>query len=135
MLNTHGLLQPDSFADVIATVVVFAASRWHHNSSFYDAYWSVLPPYLAVYWVIASGGDIREQFTHCIDIAPTVLEAAGIPEPTSVDGIPQEPMDGTSFVHTFADPGGEERHTVQYFESFGNRAIYKDGWWACARRT
>ena len=77
--------------------------------------------------------QMRGQFTYCIDIAPTVLEAVGLPEPTSVDGIEQEPMDGTSFLHTFDDPAAEERHTVQYFEMFGSRAIYKDGWWACTR--
>jgi arylsulfatase A-like enzyme len=76
---------------------------------------------------------VRSQFTHCIDIAPTVLEAAGIPEPTSVDGIAQEPMDGTSFLYTFEDADADERHTVQYSEAFGSRAIYQDGWWACAR--
>uniref|UniRef100_UPI00389AE714 arylsulfatase n=1 Tax=Mycobacterium sp. HUMS_1102779 TaxID=3383487 RepID=UPI00389AE714 len=76
---------------------------------------------------------VRSQFAHCIDIAPTVLEAIGLPEPTHVDGIEQEPMDGTSFVHTFDDAAAEERHTVQYFENFGSRAIYQDGWWACAR--
>jgi arylsulfatase A-like enzyme/uncharacterized membrane protein len=75
----------------------------------------------------------RPQFTHCIDIAPTVLEAIGLPEPTSVDGIEQEHMDGTSFLHTFDDAASEEHHPVQYFEMFGSRAIYKDGWWACAR--
>jgi arylsulfatase A-like enzyme/uncharacterized membrane protein len=77
--------------------------------------------------------DMRTQFTHCIDIAPTVLEAAGIPEPTHVDGIEQEPMDGTSFLYTLNDPNAEERHTVQYFEFAGARAIYQDGWWACAK--
>ncbi|BBX74642.1 arylsulfatase [Mycobacterium shinjukuense] len=82
---------------------------------------------------IRPDGAVRSQFTHCIDIAPTVLEAIGLPEPTSVDGFEQEPMDGTSFVHTFDDPAAEERHTVQYFENFGSRAIYRDGWWACAR--
>jgi len=76
---------------------------------------------------------IRTQFTHCIDIAPTVLEAVGLPAPTTVDGIDQEPMDGTSFLHTFDDPAAAERHTVQYFEMFGSRAIYRDGWWACTR--
>lgn len=76
---------------------------------------------------------VRDQFTHCIDIAPTVLEAIGLPEPASVDGIEQEPMDGTSFIHTFDAATAEERHTMQYFENFGSRAIYKDGWWACAR--
>jgi arylsulfatase A-like enzyme/uncharacterized membrane protein len=82
---------------------------------------------------IKASGDMRSQFTHCIDIGPTILEAAGIPEPKVVDGIEQQPMDGTSFLYTFDDPGAEERHTVQYFEVIGSRAIYKDGWWACAR--
>ena len=82
---------------------------------------------------IEAGGDLRSQFTHCIDIGPTILEAAGIPEPKVVDGIEREPMDGTSFLYTFDDPAAEERHTVQYFEVIGSRAIYKDGWWACAR--
>jgi arylsulfatase len=76
---------------------------------------------------------LRSQFTHVIDVGPTILEAAGIPEAKSVDGIDQEPMDGTSFLHTFDDADAEERHTVQYFESMGCRAIYQDGWWACAR--
>ena len=82
---------------------------------------------------IEASGDLRSQFTHCIDIGPTILEAAGIPEPKVVDGIEQEPMDGTSFLYTFDDANAEERHTVQYFEVIGSRAIYKDGWWACAR--
>jgi arylsulfatase len=82
---------------------------------------------------IRGGGDLRAQFTHCIDIAPTVLEAIGIPEPTTVDGIDQEPMDGTSFLYTFADADAAERHAVQYFEVLGSRAMYKDGWWACTR--
>lgn len=82
---------------------------------------------------IPGGGKLRSQFTHVIDVGPTILEAVGLPQAKSVDGIEQEPMDGTSFVHTFDDAAAEERHTVQYFESMGSRAIYKDGWWACAR--
>jgi arylsulfatase A-like enzyme/uncharacterized membrane protein len=82
---------------------------------------------------IKASHDIRTQFTHCIDIGPTILEAVGVPEPTTVDGIGQEPMDGTSFAYTFADANAAERHTVQYFEMFGSRAMYKDGWWACTR--
>jgi arylsulfatase len=76
---------------------------------------------------------MRAQFTHCIDVAPTILELVGIPEPTVVDGIDQEPMDGTSFAYTIEDADAAERHTVQYFEMYGSRAIYQDGWWACAR--
>jgi len=77
--------------------------------------------------------NIRTQFTHVIDVGPTILELVGIPEPKQVDGIEQQPMDGTSFAYTLDEPEAEERHTVQYFENYGSRAIYKDGWWACAK--
>lgn len=76
---------------------------------------------------------MRSQFTHVIDVGPTILEAAGIPEPTHVDGIEQEPMDGTSFLFSFDDANAPERHVLQYFEMFGARAMYKDGWWAASR--
>ena len=79
---------------------------------------------------IRDAGGLRSQFTHCIDLGPTILEAAGIPEPKMVDGIAQKPMEGTSFMYSFDDASAAERHTVQYFEIYGNRAIYKDGWWA-----
>ncbi|HYO43847.1 MAG TPA: arylsulfatase [Candidatus Limnocylindrales bacterium] len=82
---------------------------------------------------IPAGGAVRDQFTHCIDVAPTILELVGIPEPKTVDGIDQEPMDGTPFAYSFEDPKAEDRHTIQYFEMYGSRAIYKDGWWAGAR--
>ncbi|MCX2933642.1 arylsulfatase [Mycobacterium sp. CVI_P3] len=75
----------------------------------------------------------RTQFTHCIDIAPTVLDVVGLPMPVSVDGFDQEPMDGTSFGTSLTDGGAAETRTVQYFEMFGSRAIYADGWWACTR--
>ena len=82
---------------------------------------------------IKASREMRTQFTHCIDIAPTILEAVGRPEPETVDGIGQEPMDGVSFAYTFDDPDAAERHTVQYFEIFGARALYSGGWWACTR--
>ncbi len=82
---------------------------------------------------IKDRGGLRSQFTHVIDVAPTILEAIGVPHPSQVDGIDQVPMHGTSFVYTFADAVARERHTQQYFEMFGNRAMYKDGWLACAR--
>ena len=81
---------------------------------------------------IKDAGGLRSQFTHCIDVGPTILEAAGIPEPKVVDGIAQKPMEGTSFLYSFDDANAAERHTVQYFEIYGNRAIYKDGWWAAS---
>ncbi len=65
-----------------------------------------------------------------IDVAPTILEAAGLPEPKVVNGTPQRPMDGVSMVYTFDDPRAKDRHVTQYFEMFGNRAIYHDGWFA-----
>jgi arylsulfatase len=82
---------------------------------------------------IKDKGGLRSQFTHVIDVGPTILEAAGIPQPKFVDGIEQTPMHGTSFVYTFDDATARERHTQQYFEIYGNRAMYKDGWLACSR--
>ena len=82
---------------------------------------------------IKDAGGRRPQLAHCIDLGPTILEAAGIPEAKFVDGIEQEPMHGTSFLYTFEDADAAERHTQQYWETYGNRAMYKDGWWACAK--
>ena len=79
---------------------------------------------------IKAKGEIREQFTHVIDVVPTILEATGIPEPTVVDGIPQIPIQGTSMVYSFDDANAPERHTKQYFEIIGNRGLYEDGWLA-----
>lgn len=80
-------------------------------------------------------GEIRSQFHHVIDVAPTVLEAAGIPEPISVNGIAQRPMDGVSMLYTVNDAKAKDRRTTQYFEMFGNRGIYHDGWVACTRHS
>lgn len=73
---------------------------------------------------------MRTQFSHATDIAPTILEAAGLPEPKVVHGVPQIPIEGTSLVYSFNDANAAERHTIQYFEMFGNRAIYNEGWFA-----
>ncbi|MGE4660081.1 MAG: sulfatase-like hydrolase/transferase, partial [Arenicellales bacterium] len=75
-------------------------------------------------------GELREQFTHVIDIAPTILQATGIPEPEYVNGVKQIPMQGTSIAYSFDHADMAERHTVQYFEVVGNRGIYADGWLA-----
>jgi arylsulfatase A-like enzyme/uncharacterized membrane protein len=82
---------------------------------------------------IERGGALRTQFTHAIDVGPTILDLVGIPQARIVDGIEQQPMDGTSFVYTLDNAEAEEQHTVQYFENYGSRAIYQDGWWACAK--
>src|SRR5438046_4713912 len=80
---------------------------------------------------IKDKGGLRSQFTHCTDIAPTILEAAGLPEPTEVNGVAQMPMHGVSFLSTFDAANAPSRHTQQYFAIFGNRAMYKDGCMAC----
>jgi hypothetical protein len=67
------------------------------------------------------------------DVGPTILDIAGIPQPTHVDGVGQQPMTGVSFAGSLADREAPERHTQQYFENFGNRAMYKDGWWLSMR--
>ena len=87
---------------------------------------------MAVRWPkgIKTKGELRTQFHHVIDVAPTILEAAGLPEPKEVNGVTQRPMDGISMVYSFDDPKAKERHTTQYFEMFGNRAIYHEGWFA-----
>jgi arylsulfatase len=75
-------------------------------------------------------GEIRQQWHHVIDIVPTILEAAELPEPYMVNGTAQKPIEGVSMAYTFDDPDAEDRHRTQYFEIFGNRGIYQDGWTA-----
>ena len=90
---------------------------------------------MVVSWpkTITDKGGLRGQFVHVHDIAPTLLAAAGAPEPRIVDGAAQTPMHGVSFLPTFTDAGAPSRHTQQYFEVLGNRAMYKDGWWLACR--
>ena len=92
---------------------------------------------VVVHWParIKKGGGVRSQFTYITDVAPTVLEAANLPFPGSVNGTTQRPFDGTSMAYTFDDPAAPETHTTQYFEMFGNRGIYHDGWTAAARHS
>ena len=78
---------------------------------------------------VTEAGSQRSQFTHVIDVAPTILDIAGIPHPETVDGIDQEPMHGTTFTASLTDGAAPEHRTQQYFETVGNRAMYKDGWW------
>ena len=84
---------------------------------------------------IIDTGKVRPQFHHAVDVVPTILEAVGIAEPSMVNGVPQKPIEGVSFAYTF--PGDQakspSRRSTQYFEMFGNRALYHDGWIACCR--
>ncbi|MGQ0832105.1 MAG: arylsulfatase [Microthrixaceae bacterium] len=85
---------------------------------------------LIVHWPhgIAARGEVRSQYVHAIDILPTLLEVIGIDMPASVEGVEQRPLDGVSFAYTFDAPDAVERHTTQYYEMFGCRALYHDGW-------
>ncbi len=90
-----------------------------------------------VHWPrgIKAKGEIRTQFHHVIDIAPTVLEAAGLPEPNFVHGIQQKPYEGVSMAYSFDDAQAAERHETQYFEMFVNRGIFHKGWTAVTRHS
>ena len=101
---------------------------------------------MVVHWPkrIKGHGEVRSQWHHVIDVAPTVLEAAGLPQPRVVNGTAQRPMEGTSMAYTWDDPQAADRRLVQYFEILGNRGVYYDGWfagtvhaypWAKARNT
>ena len=88
-----------------------------------------------VHWPrgIQAKGQVRSQFHHVIDVAPTILELDGLPHPVTVDGVQQKPIEGVSMAHSFNDPDAAERHETQYFEMFGNRGIYHKGWTAVTK--
>jgi arylsulfatase A-like enzyme len=88
-----------------------------------------------VHWPkgISAKGEHRWQFHHVIDVAPTVLEAAGLPQPIAVNGVQQMPIEGTSMLYSFNDANAADQHETQYFEMFGNRGIYHRGWTAVTR--
>jgi len=90
-----------------------------------------------VHWPngIQAKGEVRSQFSHVIDVAPTVLEVAGLPQPVVVNSVQQKPLEGVSMVYTFDDAGAAERHETQYFEMFVNRGIYHKGWTAVTRHS
>jgi arylsulfatase A-like enzyme len=90
-----------------------------------------------VHWPsqISARGETRHQFHHVIDLAPTVLEVAGLPEPTFVHGVQQRPLEGVSMTYSFEDADAPDRHETQYFEMFGNRGIYHRGWSAVTRHS
>jgi len=90
-----------------------------------------------VHWPkgIRAKGQIRTQFCHVIDVVPTILEAAQLPHPLSVDGVHQKPLEGVSMAYSFDDAQAPERHDTQYFEMFGNRGIYSKGWTAVTKHS
>ena len=117
------ILYPNGWAFAGATP--FA---WGHQVA---SYGGICQP-MVVHWPkgIKEKGGLRTQWHHMIDIAPTVLEAAGLPEPEVVHGVAQKPIEGVSMLYTFNNAKAKSRHTTQYFEMAGNRGIYQDGWFA-----
>jgi arylsulfatase A-like enzyme len=87
---------------------------------------------MVIHWpkAVKAKGEVRSQWHHVIDVVPTILEAAGLPEPKAVNGITQTPIEGVSMLYTLNDAKARDRHLSQYFEMFGNRAVYHDGWLA-----
>ncbi len=113
---------------------------WAMNSPFQwtkqvASHWGGTRNGTIVHWPegIDEAGGVRSQFTHVIDVAPTILEAAGLPEPAMVNGVQQAPIEGTSMLYAFNAPDLPERHDLQYFEMFGNRGIYHRGWSAVTK--
>jgi len=90
-----------------------------------------------VHWPagIKAKGEVRPQFHHVIDVAPTILEAAGLPAPINVNGVQQRPLEGVSMAYSFDEVDADDRHTTQYFEMFCNRGIYHEGWTAVTRHS
>ena len=100
-----------------------------------DSHWGGTRNGTIVHWPngIKVKGEIRSQFHHLIDVAPTILEAAGLPEPVSVNGVQQHPIEGVSMLYSFNDAKAAEQHETQYFEMFGNRGIHHKGWTAVTK--
>jgi arylsulfatase A-like enzyme len=90
-----------------------------------------------VHWPkgIKGNNETRSQFHHVIDIAPTILEVAGLPPPTIINSIQQAPLEGVSMRYAFDDAKAAERHETQYFEMFCNRGVYHKGWTAVTRHS
>jgi arylsulfatase len=138
---------PEQFADVLRHI-----DRWGDPTTYphYAVGWAIAgnTPFawakqvassyggtrngMVVHWPkgIKGKGELRTQWHHVVDIAPTVLEAAGLPFPKVVNGTKQKPFEGVSLAYTFNNAKAKDRHLTQYFEIVGNRAIYHDGWLA-----
>jgi arylsulfatase A-like enzyme len=124
---------PNSFSHFAAGWAVATDAPFEWTKQIAGSYGGTQNP-LVISWParIKAKGEIRSQWSHVTDIAPTVLEAAGLPQPRMVNGVVQAPMDGFSLVYSFDSANAKSHHNTQYFEILGNRGIYHDGWMAGA---
>jgi arylsulfatase len=150
LMALNGLPQElDDFAarlDEVGSITAFnhypVGWAWAMNTPFQytkqvASHWGGTRNATAVSWPkgFKAKGEIRSQWHHVIDIVPTILEAANLPEPYMVNGIAQKPIEGYSMNYTFDDPDAESPHVTQYFEIFGNRGLYHEGWTAVTRHS
>ena len=122
---------PNSYPHYAAGWAVAGDTPFTWTKQIAGSYGGIRNP-LVVHWPkgIAAKGEVRSQWHHVIDIAPTILEAAGLPEPKIVNGTPQTPIQGVSMAYTFGNAKAASTRKTQYFEMFGNRGIYDNGWLA-----
>ena len=122
---------PDSFPHMAAGWAVATDSPFMYTKQVASDYGGTRNG-MVLHWPngFKSRGEIRSQWHHVNDVAPTILEAANLPTPKVINGVEQRPMDGVSMLYCLDDADAEDRHKTQYFEMFGNRAIYHDGWLA-----
>ncbi len=131
LANYDDLGGPNTFGHYAAGWAIAGVTPFSFPKQVASDYGGTTNP-VVIHWPngIKSKDQLRTQFSHVIDVAPTVLEATGIPMPKYVNGIKQIPMEGKSLVYSFENPKAKETHKTQYFEMFGNRGIYNDGWFA-----
>lgn len=134
MERIHKLGGPDSY-NHFAVGWALAMNTPYQWTKQVASHWGGTRNGTIVHWPkrIEAKGELRTQFTHVIDVAPTILEAAGIPQPIAVDGIQQDPIEGKSMLASFTDASAPEHRETQYFEVMGNRGIYHKGWCAVTK--
>ncbi|HEV2840355.1 MAG TPA: sulfatase-like hydrolase/transferase, partial [Chthoniobacterales bacterium] len=127
---------PNSYGHYAAGWAVAGCAPFTWTKQIAGSYGGVRNP-MVIHWPkgIKAKGEVRSQFHHVIDVAPTALEAAKLPHPKTVNGVAQRPMDGVSMLYSADAPKAAERRKTQYFEMFGNRGIYHEGWVACTRHS
>jgi arylsulfatase len=131
-LDTADLLGSETYMNHYAAAWAWALSSPFQGTKQDASHLGGTTDPLVITWPghIKDAGGLRTQFSHVNDIAPTIYDIAGVKPPALVNGVAQTPLEGTSLTYTFDHPQEPTHHTVQYFTTSGNRAIYKDGWWA-----